>query len=446
MQRPGLRAAPPGVLRDPGIRVGDNLPVGVRSRAATTARAPGGRAVARRCAAVALLSAVALLGGPATSALAGPGVTIKQAQSQPVTLSGGQISGQADTGARSYTVRENPGEPARKVVLGGLSIRGLLKAAGLNPSAVTHVDVVGADGPLITLTGPDINSPPFPEGPALVSDRGGTTTFIRPVRDPGGTSALVRSAPGTPLEIQVDSASLLSVEVIPSSRTVKTGEAVTLRARVRFAPAGVSFTYRWNFDDGALGSGNTVSHTFSEGGEFQPTVEVQGTGGGQCSSQCAGLGKVKITVIGQTRRPDQPAGDPLGDGPGGTGSGGSGSGSGSGDGSGGSGAAGGSDSGSQERTPPALRAERPEPHSRFSADPESGAGTTIVRGILLAGPGAAIEGALPGGTEAGSPKPKQGVPGTAENPSQLAAGLALALAIVILGALRERQRVRLRLA
>jgi hypothetical protein len=69
-----------------------------------------------------------------------------------------------------------------------------------------------------------------------------------------------------------------------------------------------------------------------------------------------------------------------------------------------------------------------------------------VQGILLQGAGAAITAALPGGRPAGSPAPKQGVPGTVDNPSQIVASIALALAIVALGALQERRRVRLRVA
>jgi hypothetical protein len=93
-----------------------------------------------------------------------------------------------------------------------------------------------------------------------------------------------------------------------------------------------------------------------------------------------------------------------------------------------------------------LRAERPEPHSRFSSNPQSGAGKTIVQGVLLAGQGSTIEGSLPGGSPSGSPKPRQGVRGTVDKPSQILASLALALAIVMLGALRERRSVRLRVA
>ena len=73
-------------------------------------------------------------------------------------------------------------------------------------------------------------------------------------------------------------------------------------------------------------------------------------------------------------------------------------------------------------------------------------GKVVVQGVLLAGAGSPVEGGLPEGTGAGSPKPAKGVPGTPSDPSQLAMSLALALGVVSMGALRERRRVRLRVA
>ena len=70
-----------------------------------------------------------------------------------------------------------------------------------------------------------------------------------------------------------------------------------------------------------------------------------------------------------------------------------------------------------------------------------------MQGILLAGSGSTIEGGLPGGgSTAGSPKPATGVTGTADDPATIAIFAALALVFVLLGALRERRNVRLRVA
>jgi hypothetical protein len=398
--------------------------------------------LARRALTVIAMSLVVLLFGGTASALAGPGAILKQQGGDPQPVPGSAIAANANTGG-TYTHREFPGERGMQITLRGLSISGLLSLAGFNPRAVSNIAVVGGDGPLITLTGPEINNPPFPQGPALISDSGGTTTFFKPARTGDGTSSLVKSVPGTPLEIQVDGGSLLSVEVTANPTTAKVGQPITFKARVRFAPPGASFTFTWNFDDGEQGSGQQVTHAFKYSSDFQPLVQVEGTGGSGCSPRCGGPGRVRVVITGEKREPDQAPGTPNGGGTGGTGSGGSGTGSGSGDGT--SGPAG-SGRGSGARKPPALRAERPESDERFSADPTSGAGKTVVQGILLAGSGATIEGGLPGGASAGSAKPATGVTGTADERSTLLICVALALACVLLGALRERRNVRLRVA
>jgi hypothetical protein len=398
-----------------------------------------GRAWACRAPAAALLSVLALLGAGATSAMAGPGVVLKSQSGEPVPVPGYRISGNADSSG-TFTVRENLDDEPRPISLRGLSMRGLLTLAGFNPGAVTHVSVVGGDGPLITLTGPEINS-----GRGLVSDSGGVTRFVKPGGASGGTASLVTSVAGTPLEIQVDGGGLLAVEATAEPRTgVKVGQTVSFTARVRFAPPGASFTYTWNFDDGGSGSGAATSHKYTYGGDFEVLVQVRGVGGSQCTPACGGPGKVRVQVIGQERRPEDPQGTPGGTGPGGVGTGGNGTGAGSGSGSGGNGSGENATGGS--RKPPPLRAERPEAHSKFSANSQSGIGKTIVSGILLAGQGSAIQGGLPGGSPSGSPKPREGVQGVVEDPSRVGVSVALALAVIMLGALRERRHVRLRVA
>jgi len=101
---------------------------------------------------------------------------------------------------------------------------------------------------------------------------------------------------------------------------------------------------------------------------------------------------------------------------------------------------------SRQRRPPAERAQRPEPRQRFSSDPASGKGKTIIEGVLLQGTGRVLDSGLPQSRAGGTPKPAQGTPGTADEGSRIAGGMLLALGVVSMGALRERRRVRLRLA
>ncbi len=390
-----------------------------------------------------------LLAGGAASAQAGPGVTIRQgAGSATTSIGGGQIAGASNAGG-TYTIRERPSDPGERISLRGLSIRGLLELAGFNAGAVRFVQVVGGDGSVITVTGPEINNPPFPEGPAIVTDEGGTTRFVKPARSSGGTSESVLSVPGTPLEMTVEGGSLLSIRATASPRTAKTGQTVTFRASVRFPPPGASFTYTWDFQDGTSGSGPSVTHTFNSSGNLEPRVTVRGSGGStaQCASVCEGTETVEVTITGEDR--DGPLGTEEGTGGasslGGTGTGGTGSGTGSG--------GGGTDDTAFGAYPPEPSAkqrpqqkQRPVPKSPFSSDPLSGAGKTIVEGVLLAGSGKTIETDLSKGAPAGNPKPQKGEAGVPADPSRVGLAIALALGIMWLGALQERRRVRLRVA
>jgi len=219
---------------------------------------------------------------------------------------------------------------------------------------------------------------------------------------------------------------------------------------VREPPPGASFSYVWSFDDGQSATGQTVTHRYTSAGDYQPRVEVTGSGGNnaRCSSSCGGPGRVDVTVTGRERSPDETQGTALGGGTagGGSGTGGTGTGTGTGSGSGLTGGAAGGSPASRQRRPTAQRAQRPEPRSSFSSDPASGAGKTIIEGLLLQGTGRQLAGSLPQGSSGGTPKPAQGTPGTAGEASQIASGFLLALAIISMGALQERRRVRLRLA
>jgi hypothetical protein len=388
-----------------------------------------------------LAGLAALLGGGAASAWAGPGVTLKQGVNSPTKLiSGGQIAGAADSSG-TYTLRDGPGDPGRRVTLSGLSIRGLLRLAGYNPGAVRFVQVVGGDGSVFTVSNPEINNPASP--PPIVSDDGTTTRFVKA----GGQS--VESVPGTPLEMTVDGGSLLSVTATASPTTVGVGQTVTFRASLRAAPKGASYTYTWDFNDGQSAIGVTVTHRYTASGELNPRVTVRGTGGSspECATVCEGTAAVQVIVTGRAREGDlgTPEGGGQGSGLGGSGTGGTGTGAGSG-GDGTDFSAFGGYKPKPQPKPRPRRPERPEPHERFSSDPRSGAGKVIVQGILLAGQGRTLTGPLSKGAPAGNPKPQKGTPGIATEPSRISAALAVAFGVMSMGALRERRRVRLRVA
>jgi hypothetical protein len=374
----------------------------------------------RRAAVASALGVAALLGVAPASALAGPGVTLRQGSQPPRLVTGGQIGR-------------------------GVSIRALLRLAGFNPGAVRFVQVVGDGGRVLTVLTTELDG-------AFVSDDGASTTFTRPARSGQGAADTVVSPPSTPIEMTVDGGSLLSVRASASPTSIKVGQSITFSSSVRFAPPGAQLSYVWDFGDGTSGVGAQVTHRYAVSGDLQAQIKVQGANGSttQCATVCGGVASVDVQVEGRQRRPEQPRGLPHGSGNsgslGGTGTG-TGTGSGTGSGSA-SGTGGGSGSAPRHprRKPPPLRAQRPQPHSPFSSNPASGADRTVVRGVLLAGAGASIAGGLPPGKAAGGQKPARGVTGTVENSSQIGGSLALALAIVSLGALRERRSVRLRVA
>jgi hypothetical protein len=367
------------------------------------------RRVARRVAVALALSAALLLVAGTTSALAGPGVSLRASNGK-----GGFVSGpNAD----------------------GKTIRGLLAQVGIPAQSVASVTVTGEEGNASAVSKAEIDL-------ARVSDQGDSTLFVLRGRQ-------IRAQGTRPLYMVVNVNSDLDIETTASPERVKVGQEVSLTASVKIRPPGARLFYTWNFADGTADvSGEDltrVPHSFPSSGSFPVAVVVRCIGG----STCGGQGTVNVEVAGQERSRDElpgaPQGSDSGSGLGGTGSGGTGTGTGGGDGSGDE--AGGSAGSSQSRkSPPPLRAERPEPRSPFSADPQSGAGTTVVQGVLLAGAGTPLEGPLSKGESGGSPKAAKGTPGTVGSPSRLGAGLALALAIVSMGALREQRRVKLRVA
>ncbi len=408
-------------------------------------RPSAGRTACRAFATLAL-SVLSLLGAGGASAVAGTGVIVTvEANGQSKQVSGSQIAAAADTGPTTYAVRSYVGGPPKAVTLHGLSIRGLITLAGLDIATVDSVTV--AQFGLDTL---DLTQPRFPEGPAVVAVVGARTVYLRPARAAGQKAEVVVSAPGAPLQMTVRGPTLLPLKATASRTRLKVGGSVTFHASVPAPPQGANLTYIWDFGDGTRGIGPDISHKYDTSGELQATVKVQGSGGStdQCRTICGGFAAVDVTVIGKERAPAQQQGLPTGSGNsnnlGGTGNGGSGTGPGSGDGTGGT-----SRLPAAQRPPKQTRpqrATRPEPHEHFSANPKSGEGKTIIRGTLLAGAGAVIDSGLPQPKASGSPRAAKGTPGTSGSGVSIPGTMLAAMGAMWAGALRERRRVRLRLA
>lgn len=394
----------------------------------------------QRALAFCALSCATALGLAAAPALAsGPGVRLisHRDAAAVVDVSGAQIDAAADVRSRSYTLRSSPGSAGRKLTLTGLSIRDLLLVAGFDPDTVPFILIARDDGSLATLRRADFaGRPPFPEGPALVTDEGATTRFFRPVRGPtsvnGRDNILVSNAAG-PLDMTVGGGALLAVRAGARPRRTAVGRAVRFSARVRFAPAGAALTYEWRFGDGTSGLGADVRHAYTEEDDFQAQVTVRGSGGtGRvCEETCGGVASVNVRV-GRGRaspRPGAGAGSASAD-PDGSAQGGSGSG------------AGGRGGRGRESAAQARGAAR----GRGEAGPRADPGATI-QGILLASSPNALTNSLPalrraGGQTAATRAASRGARGA----GKLGGSLALTLMLIALGALYERRRGTLRLA
>jgi hypothetical protein len=433
----------------------------------------------RACCALAA-TALVLAIAPAAAFAGGPGVTVFSKQSaKPVTLSGAQIAAAADVPPTTYTLRSSAGSAGTKLRLRGLSMRGLLDLAGVNPSSVRFVSVIRANGSLAVLNHADIAGSPFPEGPALVTDEGSTTRFFRPVRGGRGTNAAdnITSSEAGPLEITVDGGTLLAVRATVSPKQTKPGETVTFSARVKFPPAGAQITYHWDFGDGTTAVGQRVTHSFASEGDMQVQVAARGTNGATsaCSGVCGGVAAIDVRVgnpKGGSNAPDQSPGSGAGN-PNAPGSG-TGAGAGGPGGTGGGDTAGGTGPDVQAvlrrlareraaqhaRERAVVRRKREAARRAAAADRAmrrvSPAEVTrpsglVVTGILLAGQGAALTRQQiprpPTERPAGRPKGVQAARGSVQDhTAPIPAAALLALLVVSMGALRERRGVRLRTA
>ncbi len=254
----------------------------------------------------------------------------------------------------------------------------------------------------------------------------------------------------------VNGGSLLSVKATASPRTAKVGQTVTLDRRgvqsgrpARRSPTcGTSATAR------ARATGQDRSRTATRvSGDYSPRVEVEGSGGtnARCSGACGGPGRDRrarhrLASAGPTRRrAPRWAARPAG---GGSGSGGTGGGTGTGDGSGLSGGAAGSNGLSRSakapaaarRAPRVARAVLHRPDVRRGQDDHPRACCSQGTGKAARRRPSAEQGRRH--AEARARGPRERPRGRRRSPP----ALLLALGDVSMGALRERRRVRLRLA
>ena len=373
----------------------------------------------------ALLLTAGLLLGPGVAVVhAGPGITFRPKDAPPLVLPGGQLRGMANLPARTYTLPPDSSTPGRKVTLAGVSIGSLLARGGISAG---RVQVVKKNGGSYVVT-------PANFGTAFVADSGSTTYFIR---SQGGVLAEFTETTDVPLEVSVDGGDL-ALKVTRSRKKMKVGDSVTFSARIAAGGApNTTYTYTWEYGDGPV-EGQRVTATAKVPGILFAQVEVRDNDP-TCTIRCGGTEQIQVEVGDVPEQPEAPtAGGPNGTAGGGGSSGGTGGG-----GAGGSGGGTGSGTGTGGEDPSAAAKSGPE--SKPPPPPPKPFGETI-SGVLINDTGATVE-KLPGGEPAGGAEGTRAVRG-GETAGAFPIGLGglLALALMWVGALRERRSVRLRVA
>ena len=373
----------------------------------------------------ALLLTAGLLLGPGVAVVhAGPGITFRPKDAPPLVLPGGQLRGMANLPARTYTLPPDSSTPGRKVTLAGVSIGSLLARGGISAG---RVQVVKKNGGSYVVT-------PANFGTAFVADSGSTTYFIR---SQGGVLVEFTETTDVPLEVSVDGGDL-ALKVTRSRKKMKVGDSVTFSARIAAGGApNTTYTYTWEYGEGPV-QGQRVTATAKVPGILFAQVEVRDNDP-TCTIRCGGTEQIQVEVGDVPEQPEAPtAGGPNGTAGGGGSSGGTGGG-----GAGGSGGGTGSGTGTGGEDPSAAAKSEAEP--KPPPPPPKPFGETI-SGVLINDTGATVE-KLPGGEPAGGAEGTRAVRG-GETAGAFPIGLGglLALALMWVGALRERRSVRLRVA
>ncbi len=377
----------------------------------------------------ALLLAFALLLAAAPAAMAGPGITFYPKAGPVLQLSGGQISASADLPARTYTLPDDSATPGKKVTLRGLSIGAIVARSG---QGAQRVQVVNSHGGSFVVTPAQFRS-------AFLSDDGTTTRFIR---SQNGIISDFTEDNAVALEVSVDGGDL-AITAKANRKRVKVGESVTFQANVRYGVPGVAYSYEWDFGEGPV-TGKSVNYSPDLAGTLFAQVEVRNPDPG-CTIRCGGTEQVSVEVGEAPEQPDASTdGGPNGT-PGGAGSSGGSGGGGSGAGAGGAGGAGTNPGGEETTEPEPAEEAKPEPKPEPKPPPPKPFGPTIT-GLLINDKGTTIR-KLPAGEPAGADEGVRAVNG-GDSPGSVPLGLGglLAVAVMWVGALRERRDVRLRVA
>lgn len=412
-----------------------------------------------------LLLAVGLLAGLPAGASSAEGGGVKMIiNGQPgPRLSSGTLS--ENQGPRQLTTtRDSAGGVSRNTV-GGTPAATLVQLIGINPSSVQQLQVGGVSlerDEIVNGFEGDTKGTRF----ATFDASSGRVVFFRPLRDiPGDANNQDRisAQSGTDLEVNVFT-NAAPLNVTSSSDRMRASAGADVRFRASADGDGRHF-YFWDFGDGTVGDGPSPAHAFASAGLYDVVVTVTTPRGGSGVAVPLQI-RVGQANTGGTATTPSGAAAPAGGGSGGSGTGGGQQGSGGGTGgadAASSGPAKGTQGSGQSAAAAARRREKKEKAAREAARAEA-ASPTVAKPIPKdSGPvGDLVRGTLVADSSAVSPEvlaaaealarvpersrtPARAAAGDASSALAQAAGGALLLALLVVGAMREGLRPSQRL-
>ena len=194
-------------------------------------------------------------------------------------LSPQEVTAAVDQPAGTYLLRP-PGVSAEPIAHPpAVSMRRLVALAGASPDAVSFVSIERPNGSLSLLGRGDLSdTAPFADGPPIVWMDAGGARYLRPLRGPDDANGADNiDITGGDLVVQVHQGQLIVLRARADRRTAPARRAVRFTAEVVSGSApGVSLWFAWRFGDGATANGQAVRHAFAQPGVYEAIVTATG--------------------------------------------------------------------------------------------------------------------------------------------------------------------------
>jgi PKD domain len=187
------------------------------------------------------------------------------------------IAAAADVPVTEYVLRSAGGQE-ESVFQTGTRLASVLALAGVDPAAVSFLELSRPDGSSLALPR-DAIDPPVGLAPLVWVDKG-VVGFIRPSAGPGDANERdsFSISGGAPLNVVARTGAQLTVSAEGGRRRVRAGGAVVFSGEATGAAPGEQLTYEWRFGDGTTATGTRVRHVFDEPGGFDVVLRVTGDG------------------------------------------------------------------------------------------------------------------------------------------------------------------------